>query len=147
MIKFKNKKVIDCFDWDKLVQETYKRPYCFQQQDDCQDRGQVGLTIPYTSYDEEMNDSIPEIINGEKMGVKFKVWLERDPEAPLNPTDEQLALSNYYFKENRDKWCSSPSNINLFYERNFYPELQAVANDLHSKGLIEAGEYTIDIDW
>ena len=147
MIKFKNKKVIDCFDWDKLVQETYKRPYCFQQQDDCQDRGQIGLIIPYTSYDEEMNDSIPEIINGEEMGVKFKVWLERDPEAPLNPTDEQLALSNYYFKENRDKWCSSQSNINLFYERNFYPELQAIANDLHSKGLIEAGEYTIDIDW
>ena len=128
MIKFKNKKVIDCFDWDKLVQETYKRPYCFQQQDDCQDRGQIGLIIPYTSYDEEMHDSIPEVINGEEMCVKFKVWLERDPKQQI-PN------------------CTEDYQLELFWERNFYPELQAVANDLHSKGLIEAGEYTIDIDW
>lgn len=127
MIKFKNKKVIDCFDWDKLVQETYKRPYCFQQQNDCQDRGQIELIIPYTSYNEKMHDSIPEVINGEEMCVKFKAWLERDPKQKI-PN------------------CTEDYQLEMFWERNFYPELQAVANDLHSKGLIDAGEYIIDIN-
>ena len=95
-----------------------------------------------------MHDEIPELINNEKMmGVKFSIWLNRDPKAPLNPTDDQLKSCNYYFGENRDEWCKNPSHINLFYERNFYPELQAVANDLHAEGLIEAGDYSINIDW
>lgn len=128
MIEFKNKKVIDCFDWDKLVQETYKRPYCFQQQNGCQDRGNVEITIPSRSYDEDMNDSIPEEVNGKEMGVKFQTWLSRDP--------------NQRIPEGNEKWL-----VELFWKRNFYPELQAIANDLHSKGLIDAGEYTINIDW
>lgn len=119
-------------DLDDLVVETYGRPYCFQQQDDCQPRGSVGITIP-TDWNEDFeNDSIPEVVNGAKMGVSFKAWLERDPEQPLK--DE---------KENGDdKW-----RIELFWHRNFYPELQTICNDLHSKGLIEAGSYEIKIDW
>lgn len=35
MLKFETKKIIDCFDWDELVTETYGKPYCFQQQDGC----------------------------------------------------------------------------------------------------------------
>jgi len=27
------------------------------------------------------------------------------------------------------------------------PNIQRVANDLHTKGLLEAGKYIIDIDW
>ena len=46
MLKFKTKKVIDCSDWDKLVTNTYNKPYCFQQQDGCQSRGLVNITIP-----------------------------------------------------------------------------------------------------
>ena len=42
----------------------------------------------------------------------------------------------------KDQWA-----IDLWWERNFYPNIQMVANDLHSKGLLEAGEYTINIDW
>jgi hypothetical protein len=30
-------------------------------------------------------------------------------------------------------------------ERNFYPDVQMVANDLYSKGLVAAGKY--EIDW
>ncbi len=37
--------------------------------------------------------------------------------------------------------------INLFCERNFYPDLHTIANDLYERGLIEAGEYVINIDW
>ena len=33
------------------------------------------------------------------------------------------------------------------WERNFYPNIQAVANDLYKKGLLETGDYWIDIDW
>jgi hypothetical protein len=125
----KNIKMIEDSDWDNLVSETYGRHYCFQQQDGCRGRGIFELTIPskYT-YDEDMCDSIPEVVNGEIMGVKFDVWLERDPKQPLKGDDEEYRLL-------------------LFWERNFYPDIYTVANDLHKKGLIEAGEYTIKIDW
>ena len=32
-IKFKIKRVIEVSDWDKVVKDTYGRPYSFQQQD------------------------------------------------------------------------------------------------------------------
>jgi hypothetical protein len=35
----------------------------------------------------------------------------------------------------------------MWWERNFYPDIQIVANDLHSKDLLEAGTYIIEIDW
>jgi hypothetical protein len=120
--------MVDSFDWDKLVTETYGRTYCFQQQDDCQGRGTVGITVPDEYNDDEMNDSIPEVINGNEMGVKFQVWLDRDPKEWNGEKDDEMFLG-------------------MFWERNFYPDLQTVANDLHKKGLIEAGDYIIDIDW
>ena len=125
----KNVKMIDVDDWDKLVIATYKRPYKLQQQEGCRGRGMYRLIIPsdYTE-DKEMNDTIPEKINGEIMGVKFNKWLNRDP-------DKQIGLET-------SKW-----SISLFWERNFYPCTHTVANDLYKKGLIEAGSYIIDIDW
>ena len=129
MIKYKNIKTIDCGDWDDLVCETYGKPYNFQQQYGCQSRGKFHLTIPseYTE-DEEMRDSIPEVINGSKMGVKLSAWLNRDPK-------------EWNGKEEDERF------LDLFWERNFYPDIQVVANDLYKKGLIEKGEYVIDIDW
>lgn len=128
MIKIKNVKMIEVSDWDKLVSDTYGKPYSFQQQDGCQPRGIFHLTIPseYTC-DDEMNDEIPEIINGETMGVKFEKWLERDPNEPV------AGRTDY--------------GIGLWWDRNFYPDIHTVANDLHKRGLIEAGEYSIEIDW
>lgn len=127
MIKFKTKQVIDVSDWDALVKKTYGRPYDFQQQDDSQDRGLRFVTVPYKAFDYK-NDTVPEEINGAEMGVSFAAWLARDP----------------------GEWNGDPedaSNLDMFWERNFYPELQMVANDLHSKGLLPEGEYTINIDW
>lgn len=153
-MKIKNTKVIDVMDWDELVSNTYDKPYCFQQQDDCQPRGIVNITIPSECYDEDdMNDRIPEIINGEggdEMGIKFSVWISRDANEPLNPTKEDLKRCSYYWGKNDEdlkKWCEDKSHISMFWERNFYPNLQSVANDLHKKGLIESGEYGIEIDW
>ena len=121
--------MIDVSDWDNLVSSTYNRVYSFQQQDGCQERGVVNITVPekYTE-DDEMHDSIPEKLNGEEMGVKFKSWLERDPKQPM--------------KNQKNDW-----ELSMFWERNFYPDLSTVANDLYERGLIEAGDYTINIDW
>ena len=121
--------LIECSAWDDLVRTTYKRPYCFQQQDDCKDRGTHKLTVPAPADDYE-NDSVPETVNHPNMGVSFKAWLERDPKQKLNADDYDC-----------------PSAITMWWERNFYPDVQMIANDLHSKGLLPAGEYVINIDW
>lgn len=128
-MKIRNVKMIDLHEWDRLVSETYGRPYSFQQQEGCQGRGIHYFTVPdVEAYDDEMNDSIPEEVNGEEMGVKFAVWLARDPKQPLIGQEYDFDLK-------------------LWWDRNFYPDFQTVANDLHTKGLLEAGNYGIDIDW
>lgn len=73
--------MISVQDWDHLVQKTYNKHYKFQQQNGCQERGIFNISIPciYTE-DDEMNDEIPFKINGSKMGVKFEVWLNANPE-------------------------------------------------------------------
>lgn len=125
----KNVKIFDISEWDTLVSETYGRTYSFQQQDGCKGRGTEYFSVPYDyPEDDEMNDSIPEVVNGEEMGVKFAVWLARDPKQPIPGQTQDYEL-------------------NLFWERNFYPDFGTVVDDLHSKGLIEAGEYGINIDW
>ena len=132
-MKVQTKKVIEVSDWDALVTETYGRPYCFQQQDGCMTRGTVRFTVPDARTDDAgMHDEIPEITNHDTMGVKFDKWLERDPATPLN--GGAMAI------------CDKQWAINLWWHRNFYPDLQTVANDLHAKGLLEAGDYLIDID-
>jgi hypothetical protein len=126
MIKTRDVKVIDCGVWDLLVRETYGKPYCLQQQDGCMPRGTIHITIPDESADSGMNNSIPVEVNGEEMGVKFELW-------------QNTPANQFEF--------SSPFSNKLFWDRNFYPELQTVANDLHSRGLVEAGDYLIEIDW
>lgn len=129
MIKVRTEQIIDVCDWDDLVCKTYGRPYSFQQQDGCKSRGYERITVPAEDDDFE-NDTVPETVNHDVMGVSFAAWLARDPTQKLNA-------------EERD----SPRSIELWWERNFYPSVQMVANDLHEKGLLPAGEYTIDIDW
>jgi hypothetical protein len=127
MIKVQTKKIIDVQDWDDLVIKTYGKPYSFQQQNGCQDRGTFNITIPEETSDYE-NDNLPEEINGNDMGVSFAAWLARDPK----------------------EWNGSPKDkqfVDMFWERNFYPDIQMIANDLNAKGLIPAGDYGIEIDW
>jgi hypothetical protein len=152
MIKTTDVKLIQESDWNKLVSDTYGKIYNFQQQKGCQPRGFVKVTIPDENWEEdEMNDKIPEIINDEdKKGVKFDVWLKRDPNEPLKPSDEDLEKCNYFWEETEEgklNWNQDKSHIDLFWKRNFYPCLQSVANDLHKNGLIESGNYLIEINW
>jgi hypothetical protein len=119
--------MVEVNEWDKLVKETYERPYAFQQQDGCKSRGIFTLSVPEEADDYE-NDTVPEVVNHEDRGVSFKAWLERDPTKPLGCED-------------------SPSSIRLWWTRNFYPDVQMIANDLHKRGLLKKGSYTIDIDW
>lgn len=127
MIRTRTEKLIDVQDWDNLVSETYGRVYSFQQQDGCKERQLVHITIPEECCDFE-NDTVPEIVNGDEMGVSFKAWLARDPKTPLPDRNDTFGLT-------------------LWWERNFYPDVQMVANDLYERGLIEAGDYLINIDW
>jgi hypothetical protein len=130
MIKTKKITQIDNSDWDDLVQKTYNKLYCFQQQDGCQDRGSYYITVPVENPEDYENDTIPFEVNGAEMGVSFKSWLETKPEN----TEKKFSTTS--------KWENS-----MFWDRNFYPHIDMIINDLHSKGLIEAGEYEIKIDW
>ncbi len=126
---FKQKIIVDCGDWDALVMKTYGKPYCFQQQDGCQDRG-LTYTIDPTNPDPEdyTHSWLPEEINGPDMGVSFKAWLARDPK----------------------EWNGEPEEkrfVNMFWERNFYPHVESLASDLYKKGLIPADKFQIEIDW
>ena len=127
-MEIKTVKIVEVQEWDDLVQETYQRPYNFQQQDGCKERGLVYISIPAEIADYK-NDAIVEVVNGSEMGVSFKAWLERDPEEPMK--DE----------EDPTRW------LELFWERNFYPSVNMIINDLHERGLLDAGELAIDIDW
>lgn len=149
-MKIKTIKQIDVEDWDDLVQKTYGKPYSFQQQEGCRDRG-IEVISTHSDWAEDFaNDTIPEVINGEKMGVSLKAWLARDPNAPLNPSKKELAECNYYkgnTEEEEREWKEDKTHILMFWERNFYPEPNILAADLCKRGLLEAGEYQIYIDW
>lgn len=118
---------IDLHDWDSFVEEVYERPYSFQQQDGCKSRGRVYLRVPCEACDYK-NDTVPEVVNHEERGVSFKAWLARDPKQPL-------------------PGCEDSFGLELWWARNFYPSVEMIANDLHERGLLKAGEYTIIIDW
>ena len=126
-MKIKTIQVIDVNEFNDLVSTTYGRPYNFQQQDGCKERQHVAISVPEKYTEDYENDTIPEVVNHHEMGVSFKAWLERDPNQLL---------------PGRDKWSTD-----LWWSRNFYPEVSMVINDLYAKGLLEAGEYNIDIDW
>lgn len=116
--------LIELEDWDYLVSDTYGRPYSFQQQDGCKTRGVHRMQVPDFGDDFE-NETIPNALNGSVRGVSFKSWLDR------NPKDRSIESSI------RELW----------WYRNFYPNVQMIANDLYDKGLLEAGNYLINIDW
>lgn len=125
-IKTRTVTVIDEQDFNEFVVKTYGRPYNFQQQDGCKPRGHVTLTVPDYADDFE-NETVPEKVNDPDMGVSFAAWLARDPKQLL---------------DGKDLWSTQ-----LWWDRNFYPNVQMVVNDLHAKGLLDAGTYEINIDW
>lgn len=129
-MNIKQVNLIEESDFSKFVQETYGRPYCFQQQDGCRSRGVFWITVPskYAEQAEkEMNDCDFEDTVRDTSGVKFNIWLKQE----VRPDIYEPEIWN-----ERKKW-----------HRNFYPNIDTLLNDMHSKGLIEAGSYVINIDW
>jgi hypothetical protein len=124
----KTVKLINDEDWDKLVKKTYDRPYMFQQQEGCRERGMFYLEVPSEDDCDYKADEVPEEVNHLEKGVSFSAWLTRNPKKPLAEQAHGYQL---------DMW----------WERNFYPSPEVIANDLHKKGLLEAGKYVIEIHW
>jgi hypothetical protein len=125
-LKTNTKTIIKCQDWDNFVCKTYNKIYQLQQQDGCMLRGLIEISVPVEEpYDFE-NIEIPEIVNHREMGVNFESWLKRDVKTPL-----KNQVSDY--------------ELDLWWSRNFYPSLDMIVNDLYAKGLLEKGEYTIEI--
>jgi hypothetical protein len=130
MIRVETIQTISLQDFDELVSDTYGRPYSFQQQDGCKERQHVDISVP-TPYSEDYdNDTIFEETNAHVTGVSFKAWLARDPEQRLGCDNGDAG------------WM-----IELWWNRSFYPCVDMVINDLYSKGLLDAGDYVINIDW
>jgi hypothetical protein len=115
---------------DDIVEKEYEKHYNFQQQEGCKERGVASYTLPIEDPEDYKRESIPEVINGDIMGVSFKAWLDRDPKQLLNGGGEN------------NSWT-----VDLFWERNFYPHPEILLNDLCKKGLIPEGELIINIDW
>ena len=130
MLKTKTVKVVTLDDWDNFVVDAYGKPYSFQQQDGCKPRGTQYFDVPSREWDGDCHedDEIPFKVNGKEMGVTFESWLNTSP-------DDTRKHFEYDFDNT------------LFWDRNFYPHLEMIVNDLHSKGLLGEGRYMIDIDW
>jgi hypothetical protein len=135
--------MIDVQDFDALVQETYGKVYSYQQQDGCQPRGTMKFTVPQQWEAEDFEATTnPMVINGDEMGVSFKTWLETDPDTPVfgDRWDEKQGKS--VFKETTEK-----TDQRFVWTRNFYPCVDMIIEDLYKKGLIDEGEYCLEIDW
>lgn len=117
-------------EFDDLVQETYGRTYSFQQQDGCKNRGTEHFTVPVQHPVDYNRGTVPENVNDPVMGVSFSAWLSRDPTQLLNNADDD------------DEF-----HLEMWWERNFYPSVDMILNDLHARGVLAAGDYCIDIDW
>ena len=134
MLKIANVKYIELQDWNDFVSKTYGKPYNFQQQDGCKTRGIFRFNVPLDEDDpseDYMNDEeeVMEVMKSHPhqrtegvMGVKFAQWLERDT-ADIDWREE------------------------LWWHRYFYPSIHMLIHDLHGKGLLEEGQYAINIDW
>lgn len=109
--------IIDESDFSEFVSEVYGRPYRLQQQDGCMSRRLINVEYKYPG--DYMRDDIPYEINGDVMGVSFDAWKAR----PVGV------------------------EADIWWQRNFYPELYTVFADLVKHGLIAPGEYDINVDW
>jgi len=127
-LKYKTVKFVELRHWNEFVEQVYGRPYNLQQQDGCLPRGTISFTVPDGDCGHE-NDTIDEFLSDEG-GVSLAGWLARDPTQfiPTVKSDEE--------------WRTK-----MWWERNFYPMLEEVATDMYTKGLLEQGEYVINIDW
>lgn len=114
---FKTVKTINAEDWSLFIQKTYGRSYAISLQKEYVSKQIVKLSCPCEPID----------FKDDTNGASFKTWLERDP--------DKILPNN------------SPFSTRLWWESNFYPHVSMIINDLHSKGLLEEGDFYIELDW
>ena len=79
--------------------------------------------------------------------------LQQQGECYPNGSNEYVDVPNDEDEEdwvnvNLNDWLAKdPNDTGIDWMREFYPSLHTIANDLHNKGLLEAGSYTIHISW
>jgi len=119
-------------DFNQFVTETYGRPYNFQQQEDRREKELLWIEVPTEKpVDEFAGKDIPKDYSTKEMRVDFDIWVARDPKEQIKcPPD----------REDRS-WT-----LLLWWERNFYPDINMILWDLYNRGLIESGEYYINMD-
>lgn len=123
-LNYQNIKMIEVDDWDFFVKAVYNKPYNFQQQDGCKERGVSYFSVPLNGKPEDfLSDDIPSNFYFH-FGVKFSSWLDKDPDNSSREFEDEM-----------------------WWERNFYPHIEMIIEDLYKKGLIEEGDYGINIDW
>lgn len=114
--------VIGESDFSRYVSEHYGRPYNLQQQGDMLGQeSAVKLTVPDPEDGEWEGMTMPTLVQ----------WQEATP-----PGDHP-----------EGGYDPNVSRENMRWEREYYPQLEAVANDLHAKGLLDAGEYILFVSW
>lgn len=119
---------LDVREWDELVQKHYGKPYDFQQQDGCKERQIVELEVPDPNAEDfDFQEELTSTALAGIEGVSFDQWENTD--------------SSETFGE------ANPWYVEILWDRNFYPHVSMIVNDLHSKGILPEGKYMIDIDW
>lgn len=127
MLKARKVNMISDGEWDDLVKSVYGKPYSFQQQDGCKVRGTFEFSVPGGTWDYGNNelmsqDSQDSSDDYDEMGVSFQAWIDATPQ--------------------EDDWRNK-----MWWERNFYPDVSMIIDDLYKKGYLEEGDYCISIDW
>lgn len=153
MISKQSWTVIDEREFSELVSKTYGRPYRLQQQGEGIGNGNV----VHVEVPSEPSGFLGTNDNGDPL-PDFQTWLDRDETASVpDPTTEMLKKHNEDNKHKPDfekilipeDKQSLPGGLThqLWWTRDFYPPLESVLTDLHAKGLLDAGDYTIHAWW
>lgn len=120
MIKLgKTVTLIDEGEFSRLVSKTYQRPYSFQQQ-------------------------------GSMMG-QDTIW---EFSLPLRYEPDDEYGYNDWEGPSLLEWCTTPIGefdsewkAKLHWHREYYPEFEAVIDDMHKRGLIPDGDYALHVQW
>jgi hypothetical protein len=126
-MKVSKKLFIDVDDWNDFVESVYGRPYSFEKQEGGRERGVYLFSVP-TYFKDYKDDSVED--RHCSWGVSFEAWKNADPSS--NPLDVE---------------CVYDWRIKLAWKRSFYPDVTMVINDLYSRGLLDEGDYVINLDW
>lgn len=120
-LKFKQINQIDSGDFDKFIRSFYKKPYCIQQQNGCMSRGAIEFSIPLINDD----------------SILFNVEL-------FDYLDDLPSLQEWLLKDPSEK-VEGITFLDIYWERDFYPKLSEILNDLYEKQKIVEGDYQIVI--